>query len=54
MGGLLGLKLGFVAMVIAAISALLFAIYNLFIKQEIETPFIPFLTLGLFITYISF
>ena len=52
-GGLLGLQLGVSAIFLAAILALIPAIYNLFSKKEIETAFIPFLSLGLFITLIS-
>jgi len=52
-GGLLGLHLGVSAIFLAAILALVPAIYNLFSKKEIETAFIPFLSLGLFITLIS-
>ena len=52
-GGLLGLHLGVSAIFLAAILALIPAIYNLFSKKEIETAFIPFLSLGLFITLIS-
>jgi len=52
-GGLLGLQLGISAIFMAAVVGLLLSIYNLLSKKEIETPFIPFLSLGLFITYIS-
>jgi leader peptidase (prepilin peptidase)/N-methyltransferase len=52
-GGLLGLHLGISAIFLAAILALIPAIYGLVVKQEIETPFIPFLSLGLFITLIT-
>jgi leader peptidase (prepilin peptidase)/N-methyltransferase len=52
-GGLLGIQLGVTAIFVAAIIALIPAIYNLFGKQEIQTPFIPFLSLGLLIVYIS-
>ena len=52
-GGLLGLHLGVSAIFLAAILALVPAIYNLFSKKEFETAFIPFLSLGLFITLIS-
>jgi len=50
-GGLLGIQLGVSAIFLAAILALFPAIYGLVRKQEIETPFIPFLSLGLFIVY---
>jgi len=52
-GGLLGIQLGVSAVFLAALLALLPAIYNLFSKKEIETAFIPFLSLGLFITLFS-
>lgn len=47
-GGLLGVKLGIVAIFLASIFAIIPAVFNIFIKKDIETPFIPFLTLGLF------
>ena len=52
-GGLLGVQLGISAIFLAALLALLPAIYNLFSKKEIETAFIPFLSLGLIISLIS-
>jgi leader peptidase (prepilin peptidase)/N-methyltransferase len=52
-GGLLGLHLGISAIFLATLLALLLSIYNLLSKKEIETPVIPFLSLGLFITFIS-
>ena len=52
-GGLLGLNLGISAIFLATLLALLLSIYNLLSKKEIETPFIPFLSLGLFITFIT-
>ena len=52
-GGLLGIQLGISAIFLAALLALLPAIYNLYSKKEIETAFIPFLSLGLLITLIS-
>ena len=52
-GGLLGLHLGISAILLATLLALLLSIYNLLSKKEIETPFIPFLSLGLFITFIT-
>ena len=52
-GGLLGLHLGISAIFLAALLGLLLSTYNLLSKKEIETPFIPFLSLGLFITFIS-
>ena len=52
-GGLLGLHLGISAIFLATLLGLSLSIYNLLSKKEIETPFIPFLSLGLFITFIS-
>ncbi|EEZ80366.1 MAG: Type II secretory prepilin signal peptidase PulO [uncultured Candidatus Thioglobus sp.] len=52
-GGLLGIHLGISAIFLAAILALIPAVYGLMVKKEIETPFIPFLSLGLFITLIT-
>lgn len=50
MGALLGIKLGFAAIYIAAIIALItFVIVK---KRGIELPFIPFLALGLLITWL--
>ena len=51
-GGLLSLKLAIFAIFLAAIFAIFPALYNSIKKQEIETPFIPFLLLGLFCCYI--
>ena len=52
-GGLLGIQLGISSIFLAAVLALIPAVYGLVKKQEIETPFIPFLSLGLFITLIT-
>ena len=52
-GGLLGIQLGISAIFLAALLALLPAIYNLFSKKEVETAFIPFLSLGLFISLVT-
>ena len=52
-GGLLGIQLGVTAIFLAVLFALVPAIYNMFSKKEIETAFIPFLSLGLFITLFS-
>ena len=49
-GGLLGVQLGLSAIFLAALLALVPAVYNLISRKEIETPFIPYLSLGLFIT----
>jgi len=52
-GGLVGVQLGISAIFLAALLALLPALYNLFFKKNIETAFIPYLSLGLFIVLIS-
>ena len=49
---ILGLKLSIIAVFIAAITAIIPSIYNIIQKDDIETPFIPFLVFGLFLTYI--
>ena len=51
-GGLLGLKLGLVAVFAASIFAIIPSLLNTIIKKDIETPFIPYLSLGLFIVYL--
>jgi len=51
-GGVLGLKLGLFAIFTAALLAIIPALYSNIFKKDIETPFIPYLSLGLFITYI--
>ncbi|WP_263832760.1 prepilin peptidase [Sulfurospirillum oryzae] len=50
MGALLGIKLGFVAIYIAAVIALI--AFMLLRKRGLELPFIPFLALGLLITWL--
>ena len=50
-GGVLGVKLGLVAIFLSSIFAIIPAILNNIIKKDIETPFIPFLALALFIVY---
>jgi leader peptidase (prepilin peptidase)/N-methyltransferase len=52
-GGLVGVQLGISAIFLAALLALLPALYNLFFKKNIEIAFIPYLSLGLFIVLIS-
>ena len=52
-GGLVGVQLGISAIFLAALLALLPALYNLFFKKSIEIAFIPYLSLGLFIVLIS-
>jgi leader peptidase (prepilin peptidase)/N-methyltransferase len=52
-GGLLGIHLGISAIFLATMLALIPAVYGLIVKKEIETPFIPFLSLGMLITFIT-
>ena len=52
-GGILGMQLGMTAIFLSAIFAIIPSLINSFIKKEIETPFIPFLSLGLFIVFIN-
>ena len=47
-GGVLSLQHGIIAIVMASVFAIIPAIGNLLLKKDIETPFIPYLTLGLF------
>ncbi len=51
-GGILGLKLAIIAIFMASIFAIIPSLLNNIIKKEIETPFIPYLSLGLFIVFI--
>lgn len=51
-GAILGLKAGIVAIFISAVFAVIPSIYSNIVKKELEIPFIPFLTLGLFCEYI--
>tara|TARA_B110000046_G_C12962722_1_gene385252 strand:- start:353 stop:1087 length:735 start_codon:yes stop_codon:yes gene_type:complete len=51
-GGLLGLKLGLIAIFLSAVFAIIPSIINITLKKEIETAFIPYLSLGFFITYV--
>lgn len=53
MGGLLGLKLGLIAIFLSALFAIIPSLLNSFIKKDIETPFIPYLSLGLFVIFIN-
>jgi len=52
-GGVLGIKLGVVAIFISAICAIIGAIFYMFIKKENEIPFIPFLSMGLMVVYFN-
>ena len=51
-GGILGVQFGMLAIFLSAIFAIIPSIVNIVFKKEIETPFIPYLSLGLFITFI--
>ena len=50
-GGILGLKFGIIAIFLSAIFAIIPALVNIIFNKEIETPFIPYLSLGLIIVY---
>ncbi|MGB5867455.1 MAG: prepilin peptidase [Arcobacteraceae bacterium] len=52
-GGILGIQFGMLAIFLSAIFAIIPSIVNIVSKKEIETPFIPYLSLGLFITFIN-
>ncbi len=52
-GGMLGIELGMLAIFLSAIFAIIPSVINSFIKDDIETPFIPFLTMGLFVVFIN-
>jgi len=51
-GMILGVKAGFTAIFLGALCAIIPSVYNLLFKKEIETPFIPYLSLGFFIEFI--
>ncbi len=51
-GAILGVKLALVAIFLSAIFAIIPSLINHFIKKEIQTPFIPYLSFGLFITFV--
>lgn len=51
-GAILGIKLGMIAIFCAALFAVVPSIYYMVSKKEAELPFIPFLSLGLFIVFI--
>jgi leader peptidase (prepilin peptidase)/N-methyltransferase len=51
-GGVLGIKLGIMAIFLSAILAILPALYTTLIKKDIEIPFIPYLTFAFAICYI--
>jgi len=52
LGGVLDIKLALIAIFLSAIFAMLPALFNIYIKKDIETPFIPYLTLALFVVLI--
>lgn len=52
-GGILGVKLGLIAIFLSAIFAIIPSILNNIIKKDIETPFIPYLALALFLVFIT-
>ncbi len=52
-GGILGVKLGIVAIFLSAILAIIPSIINIVMKKENEIPFIPFLSLGFIIVFLS-
>lgn len=52
-GGVLGLELGLLAIFLSAIFAIIPALVYKIKKQENTIPFIPFLTLGLFVVFIG-
>ena len=51
-GAILGLKAGVVAIFLAAIFAIIPAVYNIIKKREHETPFIPYLLYGFMVEYL--
>jgi len=51
-GMILGIKAGFTAIFLGALSAIIPSLYNILFKKEIETPFIPYLSFGFFIEFI--
>lgn len=48
-GGVLGVKFGLFAIIFASVFAIFPALYGQWKHKEIETPFIPYLSLGLFL-----
>lgn len=52
MGGLLGLKRAILALFLAALIALPASIYNRIYRSDAQLPFIPFLALGAFFSYL--
>ena len=52
-GGVLGVKFGLLAIFLSAVLAIIPALLNSIIKKDIETPFIPYLALALFVVFIT-
>jgi len=52
-GGVLGLKLGLIALFLSAILAIIPSLINIIMKKENETPFIPFLAMGFLIVFLG-
>ncbi len=52
MGTVLGIKLGFMSLIIGSFIALPYAVYYVIKKEEKEIPYGPFLIIGVFITFI--
>jgi len=52
-GGILGLQFGVFAIFLSAILAIIPSIINMVFKKEIETPFIPYLSLAFLITFLN-
>jgi len=52
MGAILGIKLSLMAIFLAALLAIIPSIYNRITNKDLELPFIPFLSLGLFIVWL--
>jgi len=50
-GIILGVKAGLIAIFLAAFFAIIPSIYSNLVKKDIQTPFIPYLVLGLFVEY---
>ena len=51
MGAILGVKLSLIAIFLGAVFAIFPSIYNRIAKKDLELPFIPFLSLGLFVVW---
>ena len=52
MGAILGIKLSLMAIFLGAIFAIFPSIYNRLANKDLELPFIPFLSLGLFVVWL--